>query len=318
MAKRRNFYDTAQPETGLDLMRERNVESLLKPLTDRGRAVQRDLLIDRIRPNPFQARQTFNVSELVDAIKAQGFISRLRVRPDPMTPGYFQLVFGERRLRAAKEAGLREVPCDIAEHTDDEMIEIGLAENIQREDLDPLEEAQALQAFLDQRGYSIRSLADRIGKDKGYIENRLVLLRAPEDIQRMVAQRPDTLRAAREILKLPTASARQPLIDGVLSGTLNVAAVNDIVRSASDEAPERVASVVAAHVAAEDRHKTDQHGTHLKLTRRAIERDARKLNAIIERWRVGVGTLGPTERKQMLQQVEQHLQILEALTEQLE
>ena len=109
------------------------------------------------------------------------------------------VVYGERRLRAAALAGIETVPCDIAEHTDDDLIEIGLAENIQRRDLNPIEEANAFQHFIDQRGYSIRRLAERIGKDKSYLEGRLALLRAPDDVQTLVAQRPDTLDAARQL-----------------------------------------------------------------------------------------------------------------------
>lgn len=148
-------------------------------------------------------------------------MSRLRVRPDPSEDGHFQLVFGERRLRAAKLAGLETVPCEIAEHTDAEMMEIGLAENIQRRDLYPLEEARAFQMFIDEQGYSIRSLAERLGKGKGYIENRLVLLKVPEDVQEMIEERPDTLRAAREIGKLENPEERRKLITSVLDSSLN-------------------------------------------------------------------------------------------------
>src|SRR3712207_2864619 len=82
-------------------------------LTPRQTSFQ-DVAIERIRPNPFQARRAFdNISDLADAIRAQGFITRLRVRPDPNQEGIYQLVFGERRLRAAKEAGLTTVPCEI-------------------------------------------------------------------------------------------------------------------------------------------------------------------------------------------------------------
>jgi ParB family chromosome partitioning protein len=190
-----------------------------------------DLPIDRIRPNPFQARKTFtDLDQLAQAITAQGFTTRLRVRPDPTATGFFQLVFGERRWRAAQLAGLAAIPCDIAEHSDDDLVEIGLAENIQRQDLDPLEEARALQTFIDQRSYSIRRLAERIGKDRGYIENRLALLRLPSDVQQLVEQRPDSIDAARRIGTLPTPEERAPLIAQVASGELSAQTVRSIVR----------------------------------------------------------------------------------------
>lgn len=223
----KGFFDVA-PTAEDEAARQREVASLLPPR----RIVIQDLPVERIRPNPFQARQHFtNLEELNAAIQAQGFITRLRVRPDPAEDGYFQLAFGERRLRAARLAGLSEVPCEVAEHTDDELLEIGLAENIQRRDLEPMDEARAFQMFIDGRGYSIRRLAERIGKDKSYVQDRLALLSVPEDVQRMIEQRPDALRIAREIGKLATPQERQPLIEEVMSGKLNTEDVRNIVRA---------------------------------------------------------------------------------------
>lgn len=193
-------------------------------------AVQ-SLPVDVIDPNPFQARTTFeNLDDLADAMRVQGFTSRLRVRPHPDQNGRFQLVFGERRLRAAKIVGLNAVPCEIVPHTDTDMIEIGLAENIQREDLKPMEEARALQAFIEERAYSIRQLAERIGKKKGYIQNRLDLLRMPDDVQQMVEDYPGTFTAASFIRNVPRAQDRQPLIDAVVRGDLNKEEVREMVQ----------------------------------------------------------------------------------------
>ena len=222
-----------------------------------------DIPIERIRPNPFQARKTFgDIDQLAQAITAQGFTTRLRVRPDPTGAGFFQLVFGERRWRAAQLAGLAAVPCDIAEHSDDDMVEIGLAENIQRQDLDPLEEAHALRTFIDQRGYSIRRLAERIGKDRGYIENRLALLRLPSDVQQLVEQRPDSIDAARRIGTLPTPEERAPLIAQVASGAISAQAVREMVRERSSSAT------------------SDGQGS----IRRRIAADAQVISAVLQRW----------------------------------
>ncbi|MBF6615033.1 MAG: ParB/RepB/Spo0J family partition protein, partial [Chloroflexi bacterium] len=230
--KSRDFFGAA-PTAEDEAARQREVASLLPPR----RAVIQELPIERIRPNPFQARRQFtNLEELSAAIQAQGFITRLRVRPDPVDDGYFQLAFGERRLRAALLAGLTTVPCEVADHTDDELFEIGLAENIQRRDLEPLEEARAFHILIEERGYSIRRLAERIGKDKGYVQDRIVLLRVPQDVQRMIEQRPDTLRIAREIGKLATAEERRPLIEGVIAGQVNTEDVRSIVRTVTGPA----------------------------------------------------------------------------------
>ncbi len=254
----RNFMKRAQPQ--VDDAAGALAELLsVTPLPVRSA----DLPIERLRPNPFQARKTFtDLDQLAQAIRAQGFTTRLRVRPDPAASGYFQLVFGERRLRAAQLADLQAVPCDIAEHSDDDLVEIGLAENIQRQDLDPLEEARALQAFIDQRGYSIRRLAERVGKDRGYIENRLALLRLPDDVQQLVEQRPDSIDAARRIGKLESPEERAALIEQVASGEMNAKTVRTIVR--------------------EHTRKGSSDGQ--SSVRRRIAADTQVINIVLQRW----------------------------------
>ncbi len=220
---------SAQPNSASDddfaLVMQVGAQVIAKPI------YSQDIPVERIRPNPFQARQKFEgLEELAEVIRTQGFISRLRVRPDPNAEGFFQLIYGERRLRAAKQAGLNRIPCDVAEHNDKEMLEIGLAENIQRQDLSPLEEAQAFEKFIEAGNYTIRELADRLGKNKDYIAGRLSLLKAPPDVQHLVAQRPDTVTVARRIAQLKTPRERAPLIEAVLSGILNKEEVRNIVQ----------------------------------------------------------------------------------------
>lgn len=245
----------------------------------------RALPVDLIRPNPFQARRSFvGVDELAEAMRRHGFTSWLRVRPDPSAPGFFQLVYGERRLRAARTAGLADVPCEIVAHTDEQMIEIGLAENIQRQDLDPLEEAQMFRTLITQRGYSQRSLAERIGKDKGYVENRLALLRTPEDVQQMVTTRPESMSAARAIAKVPTAAERRPLIDGVLAGRLTKQDVYVLVNQtravpATTELPRAGAVTNAAQATAVEPSPREMH------VDRQLQRDISLLRTILARWK---------------------------------
>jgi len=221
-----DFFAARPPADAAD--RQIEVGALLTPR----RSTLTDLPLDQVNPNPFQARTDFtDLEELVAAIAAQGFISRLRVRPAPQQAGRFELVYGERRLRAAALLGLATVPVEIAEHTDAEMIEIGLAENIQRRDLLPLEEATAFRQLLASGRYSVRSLAARIGKNPTYITDRTAALAAPADVQEMVAARPDSLRAAREISKVEDPAQRAPLIAGVVAGTLNTADVRTLVQA---------------------------------------------------------------------------------------
>jgi ParB family chromosome partitioning protein len=268
------------------------------------RTFPQDIAVDLIEPNPFQARQSFtDLEELAEAIRQQGFTSRLRVRQNPTRPGFFQLVYGERRLRAARLAGLDVVPCDVADHTDDELIEVGLAENIQRNDLAPLEAAQAFQTLIAQRGYSIRRLAERLGKDKSYVEDRLKLLQVPEDVQQMVEQRPDALRAAREIARLDSPAQRQPLIAGVVAGDLTTADVREIVRESATPAPGRHAAGAKPPAPAPD-------------ARQIVERDARTLRAILARWSA-LAQQGDAARALVSEQTEVLLREVQRLVEEL-
>ncbi len=314
MPRRKDFYDDAGAPTQ-ERMLEQNLQALMAPQ----RPQSTDLPIARIRPNPFQARRNFDdVEELAAVIRAQGFTSRLRVRPDPAEPHAFQLVFGERRLRAAELAGLTLVPCEVAHHTDEELIEIGLAENIQRRDLDPLEEAQAFRTFIDQRGYTERRLAERIGKDRGYIQNRLALLRAPEDVQALVAQRPDTLSAARAIAQLPTVEQRQPLIAGVASGTLTHRDVLALVNTTAG-------TPITSPPATEPLPTDLASGRQPRLTgavaptssplQHTLDRDIPTVRAVFARWRLALPKSMAVDRARMLTFVDEHLAELEALTE---
>ncbi len=322
--KRRGFYDQAPVDTGLDVLRERNVEALMQPLMQPRRTVQRDVPIDRIRPNPFQARHVFSgIEELAQAIRTHGFVSHLRVRPHPTDSGYFQLAYGERRWRAAQAAGLTEIPCEIAEHTDPELLEIGLLENIQRDDLDPLEEAQAFHTMIEQRGYSIRRLAERIGKDKGYVENRIALLDIPEDVRNLVARRPDTIRAARIIAQVPSPVQRHPLIEGIASGTLTHQDIVARVRALSSEQAVGDGNSVGGSKVdhASDQRVTgdadEQLGLHplpdaaggaatqtsqanQSAFSRALDRDTQHLTSMLARWRLAGPRSRPEDRARIL------------------
>lgn len=312
MPRAKNFADRSISSLSTT---EADFEALFARRGPAGATAVQDIAVERIRSNPFQARTTFDgIEELADAIRVQGFITRLRVRPDPAQDGIFQLVFGERRLLAAKQLGLPTVPCEIAPHTDVEMIEIGLAENIQRRDLDPLEEARAFTTLIDQRGYTHERLAERIGKDRSYVESRLALLRAPEDVQQMVVQRPDSLRAAREIAKVSDAAARRPLIDGVISGGLSTGAVRMLVQESGAEADERVAP--------EPRLPAGEPDTAAALVRRstfsrALDRDIPMLRGIFARWRQAVRGITPDDRARVLAYIDEHIAELEQLADSL-
>jgi ParB family chromosome partitioning protein len=260
----------------------------------------RDVRVDLIEPNPFQARKEFpGIDELAQAIRAQGFTSRLRVRPHPEVEGKYQLVYGERRLRAAGVAGLGEVPCEIARHSDAEMAEIGLAENIQRRDLTPLEEAQALKALLDQRGYSQRELAERLGKSHGYVQHRLDLLRAPEEVQQLVAQRPDSLKAARNIARVADRAQREELIAAVSEGTITSQEVAERVReltSAPGLAPSPPPPPTgAASVPGAKDTRSEKHARSALV--QILEQESLREDIKFSRWRQALGRASVEERR---------------------
>jgi len=181
------------------------------------------IALDRIEPNPTQPRTIFDESaleELANSIREHGVLQPILVRP--LGDNRYQLVAGERRWRASKKAGLVSIHALVEEIDDDTALEIAIIENLQREDLSPLEEATMYDRMIHEHGYSIRKLADKLGKDKGYLENRLRLADAPEEIRELVSLRKDTLSHAYELLKVQDPKKRRRLAGQVASGELSL------------------------------------------------------------------------------------------------
>ncbi|MDP9312655.1 MAG: ParB/RepB/Spo0J family partition protein [Chloroflexota bacterium] len=289
--------------------------------------VPMDIPIDQIDPSPFQIRRTFeNIGELAEAMRLHGFTSRLMVRQHPAAPDRYQLVFGERRLRAARLAGIEFVPCDVTQFDDRELLEIGLTENLQREDLDPLEEAQGLRRFMDEFGYTVRDMAERTGKSRGYIDNRLGLLRAPDDVQQMVSVRPDTVASVPVIAKLLTPEARRPLIEGLTKGNLTAADVRTIVRESQESSALMPSSARPAGSArgdtssAEQNHKQRDTGTRrgIRQSERALQRARHTLDAMTGQLQEVLSILAPEQSTELLDYiVRAHFPRLELIVEEL-
>jgi ParB family transcriptional regulator, chromosome partitioning protein len=189
-----------------------------------GRSVGvKSIALDRIEPNPNQPRTIFDeaaLAELASSIREHGVLQPILVRP--LGENRYQLVAGERRWRAAKLAGLTMLHALVEEIDDDTALEIAIIENLQREDLSPLEEATMYDRMIHEHGYSIRKLADKLGKDKGYLENRLRLADAPEEIRELVSLRKDTLSHAYELLKVEDPKKRRRLAGQVAAGELSL------------------------------------------------------------------------------------------------
>ena len=184
--------------------------------------------VDRIDSNPQQPRLAFNqetLDELAASIREHGVLQPILVRPTGQNR--YQLVAGERRWRASKQAGLETIPALIEEIDDDTALEISIIENLQREDISPLDEAAMYDRMVREHGYSIRKLADKIGKDKGYLENRLRLADAPPEIRELVSLRKDTLSHAYELMKVDDPKKRRRLADQVARGELTLIKLRD-------------------------------------------------------------------------------------------
>ena len=161
-----------------------------------------ELPIEEIRPNPYQPRKEFDkkaLEELSESIKTHGIFTPLLVRKS--VSGY-DLITGERRLRAAKMAGLKTVPAIQVEFTEEQMMEIAILENVQREDLNPIEEAAAYESLIQKLGYTQEKLAERVGKSREYCANIMRLLKLPENVQSMVVNKELTMSHVRPLLSL--------------------------------------------------------------------------------------------------------------------
>jgi ParB family chromosome partitioning protein len=162
-----------------------------------------ELALEEVGPNPFQPRTRFDdegLKELTASVKAQGVIQPVIVRR--MAPDEYQLVAGERRLRAAQLAGLKRIPAIVREYDDRSMMELALIENIQREDLNPIDEARAFHALIEKVGLTHEQLSERVGKQRSSITNSLRLLALPPEVMDMVSRGTMSAGHARAILAL--------------------------------------------------------------------------------------------------------------------
>jgi ParB family transcriptional regulator, chromosome partitioning protein len=189
----------------------------------------RDIPLEKVIPNPSQPRMTWHeetLGELAASIREHGVLQPILVRP---SGEQYEIIAGERRWRASKLAGKETIPAIVERFDDATALEIALIENLQREDLSPLDEAVIYKKMTGELGYSIRNLATKLGKDKGYVENRLRLASAPDDVREMVAQRYDTLSAAYELMKLDNPRRRKALAKQIIAGQLTLLRLHDRV-----------------------------------------------------------------------------------------
>ena len=222
----------------------------------RSRGGVRNIDVERITPNPEQPRLTMEQSsldELAASIREHGVLQPILVRP--LDNGEFQLIAGERRWRASKAAGLATIPALVEEIDDDTALEISIIENLQREDLAPLDEAAMYDRMVRHHGYSVRRLAQKLGKDKGYLENRLRLADAPAEVRELVSLRKDTLSHAYELMKVEDPRKRKRLAAQVARGELTLIKLRDKIEgrpARSAPGPDTTDDTEASH------HDSDQ------------------------------------------------------------
>jgi ParB family chromosome partitioning protein len=204
-------------------------QALERLIGARERATLHDVLIEDIDPNPFNPRQDFAVEDLVASMREHGFIGALDGR---LVEGRVQLGYGSRRLLAAKEVGIERLPVYLHDDwNDQQMLVIALVENVQREDLTPLQEAASVGQMHRNLKWSVREIARRTGKPKSWVQDALAIFKAPEDVKAMVRERPDSIRQARFIARLPEERDRQQLVEKVLARELTTAQVVEIVQA---------------------------------------------------------------------------------------
>ncbi|MEQ1709430.1 MAG: ParB/RepB/Spo0J family partition protein [Terricaulis sp.] len=193
----------------------------------------RGIAIDLVQRNPSQPRKHFDegeLNELSNSIRAHGVLQPILVRP--LAGGKFEIVAGERRWRAAQRAGLHAIPAVVRELNEVEVLEIAIVENVQRTDLNPIEEAQGFQALIDRFGRTQLEIAESVGKSRPHIANMLRLLQLPDDLQEMVRDGRLSSGHARAIL---TAPDPRMLAQRVINEGLNVREIERLAQQAKDE-----------------------------------------------------------------------------------
>jgi ParB family transcriptional regulator, chromosome partitioning protein len=219
-------------------------------------AQMREVPVSKILPNPAQPRLSYDEDSLTDlasSIREHGVLQPILVRP---SGSKFELIAGERRWRASGMAGRESIPAIVVEFDEQTALEVSIIENLQREDVSPLEEAAMFRKMTETFGYSVRQLAQKVGKDKGYVENRLRLSDAPADIRELVSLRKDTISHAYELMKIGDERKRRRLAKRVAAGDLSLAKLRIITgtgaddeKNSSQKAPRRRARTVAGEVA---------------------------------------------------------------------
>lgn len=197
--------------------------------------------VEKIQANPWQPRSHFDeerLEELASSIKGVGIVQPLTLRK--VGEESYQIIAGERRFRASKLAGLKTVPAYVRDADDDTMLEMALVENIQREDLDPIEVAISYQRLIDECNLTQESLSDKVGKKRSTIANYLRLLKLPAEVQLGLRQRQISMGHARAIINVENGKKQIEIFEEIIKNDLSVRKVEELVRDLNKTPEEKV------------------------------------------------------------------------------
>jgi len=228
--------------------------------------------LDSIVPGAMQPRTHFDeasLESLAESIRSHGIVQPIVVR---RRGDSYELIAGERRWRAARLAGLSKVPVVVKEVPDDSLLEIALIENIQREDLNPIEEAQAYKKLIETVGLTQEALAARVGRDRSYITNYLRLLRLPDDLQHLVIEGRLSTGHARTLLALSHVDLQRRMARKIIDDGLSVRATELLVQKSTDEKSAKKTGAAQAddpNIRAAETKLRRALGTQVKITQAA-------------------------------------------------
>ena len=271
MAKKEN---NARLGKGLSAIFGEDVSNVLEDIQQGKSEVHEDskfeVDVKDVKPNPYQPRKHFDddkIQELADSIKLHGVFTPILVKK--AVKGY-ELITGERRLRASKRAGLKRIPAILMDFDDQQMMEIALLENIQREDLNAIEEAQGYEKLIKKLGYKQEELAHRIGKSREHVANMLRLLKLPASVQQHVVNNELSMGHVRALLSLKDPKLMEEVAQKAIQLHLSVRAVETLVKNMNEPKPEPVKKERDVNLDQVEKRLQSRFGTKVKIDEKQI------------------------------------------------
>lgn len=281
---------------GLEQLFANNVidfDNFEKEIVEEANGNIEEINLSEIRSNPYQPRKTFNedsLKELATSIKQYGIVEPIIVKKS--IKGY-ELIAGERRCKAAKIAGLSKVPAIIKDFNDQEMMEIALIENIQREDLNPIDEANSVQNIIKLRGMTQEEFATLFGKSRSYVTNLLGLLNLPIDIQKKLINKDISMSHARVLSKIEDEEKVRNLTDKIINEKMNVRDLENYVNGNTELVKRKpVNNPQSNNMKIYESAFSDKVGNKVRITKNKIEikyDSIKDLERIMELFNINLG-----------------------------